>query len=218
MKNTITKSLQDIFSHEVLKFVIKIGGGAFLVTAITLYFTWGALSGFITSYLSWIPWEWLQTTGAGVATLALGYMIIIMVISIMTSFYIEPLLIKLAKKHYPQAEVVGSPNVSTSLFLSLKSGILFLLLFMFTFPIIFIPIVGQIYMLWLWSILIKSPTAYDVSSLFIADKKTIKAKTKRATFIAMIASIFNYVPLLNLFAPVFAQILFLHYILGNKEI
>ncbi len=218
MKNTISKSVQDIFSPEVLKFVIKIGGSAFLVTAIALYFTWGALSGFITSYLSWIPWEWLQTTGAGVATLALGYMIIIMVISIMTSFYIEPLLIKLAKKHYPQAEVVGSPNVSTSLFLSLKSGILFLLLFMFTFPIIFIPVVGQIYMLWLWSILIKSPTAYDVSSLFIADKKTIKAKTKRATFIAMIASIFNYVPLLNLFAPVFAQILFLHYILGNKEI
>ncbi len=216
MKNTLSKSLQDIFSPEVLKFVIKIGGGAFLLTAIALYFAWGALSAFITSYLSWIPWEWLQTTGASAATLALGYMIVIMVISLMTSLYIEPLLIKLAKKHYPQAPVVGSPNVGISVGLSLKAGVVFLLLFMFTFPLIFIPIIGQVYMLWLWSILIKAPTTYDVSSLFIADKQQIKAKTKKATLIAMIASLFNYIPLLNVFAPVFAQILFLHYILGKE--
>ena len=106
MKNTITKSLQDIFSPEVLKFVLKIGFVSVLFTGIFIYFFWGALSGFITSYLSWIPWEWLQTTGASVATIALAYMLIIIAISILTSLYVEPLLKKLAKKHYPQIKVV----------------------------------------------------------------------------------------------------------------
>ena len=218
MKNTITKSLQDIFSSEVILFVLKIGFGALISTGLFIYFFWSTLSSFITSYLSWIPWEWLQTTGAGAATIALGYMLIIIMISILTSLYAEPLLIKLAKKHYPDAQVVGSPNISTSIYLSIKSGVIFLLLFMFTFPIIFIPIVGQIYMLWLWSIIIKEPTAYDVSSLFIADKKIVKEKTKKSRIIAMIASLFNYVPVLNIFAPVFAQILFLHQILGKEKL
>jgi MFS family permease len=216
MKNTITKSLQDIFSPEVLKFVLKIGSVSVLLTGVFIYFFWGALSGFITSYLSWIPWQWLQTTGASVATIALAYMLIIIAISILTSLYVEPLLKKLAKKHYPQINVVGSPNIATSVYLSIKSGLIFLFIFMFTFPIIFIPIVGQVYMLWLWSILLKAPTVYDVSSLFISDKQTIKEKTRKSTLIAMIASLFNYVPVLNIFAPVFAQILFLHHILGKE--
>ncbi len=216
MNQTITKSLQDIFSKEVLLFVLKIGFGSIIITGIFIYLFWSTLSSFITSYLSWIPWEWLQTTGAGAATIALGYMLIIIMVSILTSLYAEPLLIKLAKKHYPNAKVVGSPNISTSVYLSIKSGVIFLLIFMFTFPIIFIPIVGQIYMLWLWSIIIKEPTAYDVSSLYIADKKIVKEKTKKSRIIAMIASLFNYVPVLNIFAPVFAQILFLHQILGKK--
>jgi uncharacterized protein involved in cysteine biosynthesis len=123
---------------------------------------------------------------------------------------------KLVKKHYPQTNVVGSPNIATSVYLSIKSGLIFLFIFMFTFPVVFIPIVGQVYMLWLWSILLKAPTVYDVSSLFISNKQTIKDKTKKSTLIAMIASLFNYVPVLNIFAPVFAQILFLHHILGKE--
>jgi uncharacterized protein involved in cysteine biosynthesis len=216
MKNIITKSLQDILSSEVILFVLKIGFGSIMITGIFIYLFWSTLSSFITSYLSWIPWEWLQTTGASAATIALAYMLIIITISILTSLYAEPLLIKLAKKHYPNTNVVGSPNISTSVYLSIKSGLIFLLIFMFTFPIIFIPIVGQVYMLWLWSIIIKEPTAYDVSSLFIADKKVVKEKRKKSRVIAMIASLFNYVPVLNIFAPVFAQILFLHHIFGKN--
>jgi len=217
MKQIITKSLQDIFSKEVILFVLKIGFGSIAITGFFIYFFWNTLSSFITSYLSWIPWEWLQTTGASVATMALAYMLIIIMISILTSLFVEPLLIKLAKKHYAKAEVVGSPNISTSIYLSIKSGLVFLLIFMFTFPIIFIPIVGQIYMLWLWSIIIKEPTVYDVSSLFISNKEIVKEKTKKSRVIAMIASLFNYVPVLNVFAPVFAQILFLHHILGKQQ-
>ncbi len=217
MNNIITKSLQDIFSGEVLLFVLKITFISLIATALFVWVFGGLLTGFITTYLSWIPWEWLQTTGASVATAAIAYMLFIVVISVVTSLMIEPLLIRLAKKHYPNATVVGSPNISTSIFLSIKAALIFLLLFLFTFPLLFIPIFGQVWMLWLWSIILKAPTAYDVSSLFISDKKIIKEKTKKSTLIAMIASLFNYIPILNIFAPVFAQILFLHHILGREN-
>jgi len=71
-------------------------------------------------------------------------------------------------------------------------------------------------MLYVWSILLKAPTVHDVGGLFITDKKELKAKRKKSNIIAMIASLFNYIPLLNIFAPIFSQIMFLHHILGKK--
>ena len=218
MTQTIKKSFKDILSGTVLLFVAKVTLIAAIVTYVIMAWLVGdSVNSFIASYLSWIPWEWLQTTGVKVASIAIGYMVFIIMISIVTSFMIEPLLIELAKKHYPQAKVVGAPNITTSILISLKSAVMMFIIFIFTFPVMFIPLVGAVYMLWLWSILLKKPTIYDVSSLFISDKKDIKERTKKSTLLSMIAAAFNYIPLFSIFAAVFAQILFLHYILGGKE-
>ncbi|HFQ62597.1 MAG TPA: EI24 domain-containing protein [Epsilonproteobacteria bacterium] len=223
MTQTIGKSFKDIISPTVLFFVTKVTLIAIAITAAILWLVGGSINSFIGNYLSWLPWEWLQTTGASVASMAISYMIFIIMISLVTSFLVEPLLIKLAKKHYPDTKVIGTPNISTSIFLSLKSAMIMFIIFIFTFPVMFIPLVGAVYMLWLWSILLKKPTIYDVSSLFISDKKDpkkakqIKAKTRKSTMLAMIAAGFNYIPVLNIFSAVFAQILFLHYILGKEE-
>ena len=218
MTQTIGKSFKDIISSTVLLFVAKVTFIAAIITYIIIVWLIGdSINSFIISYLSWIPWEWLQSTGAKVASMAISYMIFIIMISVVTSFMIEPLLIQLAKTHYPEAKVVGTPNITTSILISLKSAMMMFFIFMFTFPVMFIPLVGAVYMLWLWSILLKKPTIYDVSSLFISDKKEIKARTKKTTTLAMIAAAFNYIPVLSIFAAVFAQILFLHHILGEQK-
>ena len=217
MTQTISKSFKDIISKEVLFFVVQVSIISVAITAAVFFLVGDSFNAFIEGYLSWIPWEWLKTTAMSFTSVAVAYMLFITIISIVTSFMIEPLLIKLAQKHYPKTKVVGSPNITTSLMLSLKSALIFLVLFMFTFPMMFIPLVGAVWMLWLWSILLKAPTVYDVSSLFIEDKKEIKKRTKKSTVLAMIAAGFNYIPLLNIFAPVFAQILFLHHIIGKEE-
>ena len=217
MKQIITKSLQDMLSKDVVLFVLKIG---FISLAVTLFLTWslwGALTSLISTYLSWIPWEWLQTTGASVATFSVAYMLFIIIVALLTSLYSEKLLIALAKKHYPSLPVVGSANITTSILLTLKASIVFLLLFMITLPLLFIPMFGQVLILYLWSVLLKEPTIYDVGALFISDKQTLKEKRKKTRVLAMIAALFNYIPLLNIFAPVFAQILFLHHILKEEK-
>ncbi|SFV63351.1 Probable transmembrane protein [hydrothermal vent metagenome] len=217
MTHIITKSFKDIFSGNVLLFTLKVTLISAVITAVVVWLFGGILSSFIKNYLSWIPWEWLQTTGASVATIAVAYMLFIITIAIVTSLMVEPLLIKLAAKHYPDKPVVGSPSITKSLLLSLKAGVIFLLIFLFTFPVMFIPLVGAVWMLWLWSILIKEPTLYDVGSLFITDKTIMKQKKKKTTILAMIAAAFNYIPVINIFAAVFGQILFLHHILGEEE-
>ena len=218
MTQAIGKSFKDIISSTVLLFVMKVTFISALITYFLVVWLIGdTINSFIVSYLSWIPWEWLQTTGAKVASIAIGYMLFIVMLSVVTSFMVEPLLIKLAKKHYPDSRVIGTPNIAKSIIITMKSTLVTLVIFIFTFPIMFVPLIGAIYILWLWSILLKKPTIYDVSSLFISDKDEIKRRTKKSTTLAMIASSFNYIPLLNIFSAVFAQILFLHYILEDRE-
>ncbi|MEA3491595.1 MAG: EI24 domain-containing protein [Campylobacterota bacterium] len=216
MQSVISKSISDILSPTVLLFILKIGLSSILLWVIILWSSWDLYAGVIAIYIQKIPfvggWEWFQSGGAFVSALIVGYMLIIITISIFTSLLSEPLLIKLSKKHYPDQPIVGTPAIAISLYLSIKAGILFLLLFLFTFPVIFIPIVGQVWMLWLWSILIKEPNIYDVGALIVSDKHELKTQKKKAGLTAMIASLFNYIPLLNIFAPLFGQILFLHQI------
>lgn len=216
MKAIIVKSLKDIFSKEVILFVIKIGFASFTLSVLFIWIFWGGLSSFVASYLSWIPWEWLQTSGSKIITFVMGYMIFVIMVSLLTSLYSERLLIRLAKKHYPSRAVVGSADINGSLFVTLKSSLIFLFLFVLFIPFLFIPFIGQVVMLYLWSILLKEPTVYDVGSLFIENKKALKAQSKNTTILAMVASLFNYIPVMNIFAPIFAQIMFLHKILGSK--
>lgn len=213
----MTKSLQDILSKDVILFVLKIGFISLAATLLLTWNMWGVLTNIISSYLSWIPWEWLQTSGASVATFSVAYMFFIIIVALLTSLYSEKLLIALAKKHYPETQVLGSANITTSILLTLKASLVFLLLFIVTLPLLFIPLFGQVVILYLWSILLKEPTIYDVGALFINDKKVLKEKKKKTRVLAMLAALFNYIPLVNIFAPVFAQILFLHHILGKEN-
>ena len=220
MQKVIGKSLGDMLSPMVLGFVLKVGLGSILLWVVLLTLLWDSYAGWVASWIVKIPLigslEWIQSGGTIVFALIFGYMLIIITISILTSLYSEPLLIKLAKKHYAGVEIVGTPSISMSLLLTLKASTVFILLFILTIPLLFVPVLGQLWMLWLWSILIKEPTAYDVGSLFISDKILLREKRKKSRVIAVIASLFNYIPILNIFAPLFGQILFLHYSLRDR--
>jgi len=211
---TLSLGAKDIFSAEVIGFVLKVGLGSIVAWIGVLYIYWGEFLAIISSYLGFIPWEWLKTTGSAIATLLVGYMLIIITISILTSLYSEPLLKSLAKKHYGM-EATGSPNPMTSMIINIKASLVFMGLFLLLLPLLFVPILGQVVMLYIWSILLREPTIYDVGTLFVNDKERLKDKSKRARVLAMIASLFNYIPVLNIFAAIYAQILFMHHILND---
>ncbi|SFV63223.1 Probable transmembrane protein [hydrothermal vent metagenome] len=216
MIKTIGKTTKDILSLKVLTFIFTIGISSTLIWVIILWKFWEEFENFITSYLTWIPWDWALDTITYIAAPLVGYTMIIITISILTSLFSEKLLISLAKKHYPQHREIYSVPIMGSIFVTLKSIVVFIILFIILLPLIFIPIFGQVVMLYLWSILLKEPTVYDVGGLFISDKKLLKKRNKKSTPIAMIASLFNYIPILNIFAPIYAQIMFLHHILGKS--
>ena len=217
----LSKALQDILSPMVLGFVLKIGLASFAIWIAILGIFWDKFEGLIASLIAKIPyigsWEWFQESGAILSALIIGYTMVIITISILTSLFSEDLVYKLAKKHYPNIPPKQSGAIHRSIYYTIKATVVFIVAFILLFPFIFIPIIGQFVMLWLWSILIREPMIYDVGAIFGFDEDRLMKKAKKSRLIALIASLFNYIPILNIFAPLYAQILFMHYILNQDN-
>lgn len=210
MINSILKTFGDILSFKVVFFVLKIAILSLLATVAIMWGLWDMISSIISSYFSFMPYEWLKTSSMTLIKLVFGYIIFISLISMSTSIWSDDIIKDISIKHYPNIAPDGKPNISKVVFINLKATVIFLVLFVLALPIVFIPIIGQIVMLYLWSIQIKEPTAYDVGVLF--DKPD--ATSSRT--LALIASLFNYIPIINIFAPLFAAILFLHDFMRKK--
>jgi uncharacterized protein involved in cysteine biosynthesis len=218
----LAKAFRDILSPPVLGFILKVGLGSFLFWAVALWLFWEPFEKFVASWISMIPFignqEWFQASGAFLAAMALGYALVVVTVSLGTSMWSEKLLLKLAVREYPELSPAGSAKIHRSVYHALKAGAVFLLLFILTIPFIFVPVLGQVWMLWLWSILLREPTTYDVGVLFARNETELRRLSKKTRMISLVAAAFNYIPLLNLFAPLFAQILFLHHVLSeNRE-
>jgi len=220
MVNIFLKSLKDIFSPSVIGFIIKIGLSSVAIMVALLWIFWDSFSQLISKLVSMIPYigefEFVQSASSFLGALVVGYGLTIALISILTSLYSPKLLVKLAKKHYPYIKPNDYSKISKSLYYNIKSTLIFIVLLILFLPLIFVPIVGQIVMLILWAILIKDPTFYDVSSLFIKNENEYK-DDKSIWIVAIVASLFNFIPILNLFAPIFAQIMFMHWLLPRLK-
>ncbi len=205
MKEIIIKSLPDIISGSVIVYIVKVGLIAGALSLATAWAFSGMISSFVSSYLSWITWSWLQNLGSGFASTFAIYVLFTAFTVIITSMSSEKLLIRIAKRHYSDSIELGTPTVVKSALISLKSLLVFVVLFVPLLAVLFVPILGQIAMLWLWSILLNKPASYEVRTIFKLDKKI-----NHATKLSMLAALFNYLPILNLFSPIFTQIMFMH--------
>ena len=170
MGKIIIKSLRDLFNPIVLKFILKVGLGSFFGWIIVLYLSWDSFSALVSYLVSLIPYigkfEIVKSGSAFILALVTGYILITVTISALTSIYGIKVVAKLAKKEY-NIEAKDSSSLTKSLYYTIKATIIFLILFIIFLPIIvFVPIIGQIIMLFLWAILIKEPTLYDITALF----------------------------------------------------
>jgi len=215
----IAISFADIISPTVLGFVLKVGIASFAIWVLILGALWSEFELLVGGLISKIPYlgsfTWFQESGAVISAFLIGYTLIIITISILTSLFSDKILYKLAQKHYKNIPPRHEIPLKGSLYYTIKASLVFVVAFILLFPFIFIPVVGQFVMLWLWSILLREPTMYDISSLFGFDEKKIMKKSFKARVVALIASLFNYIPVLNIFAPLYAQIMFMHYILSE---
>jgi uncharacterized protein involved in cysteine biosynthesis len=217
----IQKTIQDILSPKVLIFIILVGSASVAFWVLPLWWLWGGIVHGTEWIAHLIPWtsSWKAAEGSDSfwTALKIGYIFVTITISIATAIWGESILHHIAQKHYPTLMASGTSKIHRSLYYNLKANIIFLLLLIVSIPFLFIPFIGKIILLYLWSIQIKEPTTYDVGALLDFDNSQIKSYAKKSRWMSLLSAALNFIPIVNFFVPLFAQILFLHLVLGDQE-
>ncbi|MDG6773849.1 EI24 domain-containing protein [Thiomicrorhabdus sp. ZW0627] len=156
------------------------------------------------------------TVIAGVLGVLLGSYLILLFAMIITGFMTDSLVKAVHDKHYPHTHYEGHGTMSGMLWKLLKFGLLMLLLFLVTVPMLFIPLIN---ILWFWLLgflFFRYSVVLDVGQVILPEKifNEVKSLGNWTSTLAL-AGFFalSLLPVLSLFAPVLAVIAMAHYYL-----
>lgn len=171
------------------------------------------ISGYIKNLLRIFPFQSIEEV---VSNLLLGFIFYSFYIA---SFYFSfvvfssKILEELKEDEYPEVETKKEFNIAKIVFINLRDFVIFLVGMIILYPLMFIPFVNILIIVFLWAILIKESLLQTVFMLFgkeEVDKKKILA-------FCIISVIFNFIPVLNFYAPAFGILSIFHYVMEKKE-
>jgi len=209
--------LRNVSKEKYTSFSLWVAFGSALFWTVVWFFKGDYIYHQFLKLLTWLPFETIEKGIAFLIGFYIIYNAIIVSMVFVTSLFSEPLIASIEKRHF-SAEPVVRDHLFTSIGYTIKDSLLFVLLSIVAFPLLFIPVINIFTQSALWMWLTKDTVSYDALSLTMAnvDKEQIKTHKKAVWFISFIATLFNFVPILNLFGPFFGEIAMFHYFKGLK--
>ncbi len=220
MTRALLKTLRDIFSPNVILFVLPIGIVSALVWFIPLWKLEEGLMQWISHLFTWIPSIGRYVKGDRYdsfwVTLATGHILISITVSIATALFGKNVLRNIARKHYAGFDHKGGSNPVKAIYHARKANCIFLCWLIVAFPLLFVPYIGAVWMMILWFLQLSRPTTYRVETLLDYDKDVLKKYRWKGRLVVLFSVLLNFIPIANFFTPLFAQIWYLHTILGEE--
>ncbi len=151
---------------------------------------------------------------AGILGVLLGSYLILLFAMIITGFMTDSLVKVVHDKHYPNVDYQGHGTMLGMLGKMLKFGLLLLLLFLLTFPMLFIPLVNIIWFWLLGFLFFRYALVLDVGQVILPENLFNEVKGLGdwpSTLVLGVFFLLSTFPILGLFAPVFGVIALAHY-------
>ncbi|MCF6173462.1 MAG: EI24 domain-containing protein [Campylobacteraceae bacterium] len=204
--------LRSVSKEKYTSFSLWVALGSTLFWTVVWFFKGDYIYAQFLKLLTWLPFETIEKGIAFLIGFYIIYNAIIVSMVFVASLFSEPLIVSVEKKHFDDTPVVRD-HLFSSIAYTLKDSLIFILLSIVAFPLLFIPVINIFIQIALWMWLTKDTVSYDALSLTMAnvDKAQIKAHRKAVWFIAFVATLFNFVPVLNLFGPYFGELAMFHY-------
>lgn len=168
---------------------------------------------FVGAILLWIVTT-VMAIVAGVLAFLLGSYLILLFAMLITAFMTDSLVKAVHDKHYPNVVYSGHGSTIGLLWKMLKYGLLLLLLFLLTIPMLFIPIVNIVWFWVLGFMFFRFSLVQDVGQVILPQPMFKEVKgIGNWTPTLTLGSLFllSTLPLLGLFIPVLAVIALSHY-------
>ncbi|AZV46125.1 hypothetical protein C3L23_02205 [Nautilia sp. PV-1] len=116
------------------------------------------------------------------------------------------------KNEYPDIEIPHKFSRVKIFYILIRDLFFFLVLLFLTYPLLFIPVLNIFVIIFLWSFLIKNALSESVKMEFGCDFEN----KKLVWFYSIFSVLFNFIPVVNLFAPAIGILSFSYYCMEQK--
>ena len=183
------------------------------------FLNWDMVYVQVEKVLAWFPFETLQ---AGVGTMLAAlifYNLFIATLSLVVLAMRHSFLRHLQERDYPYAIELDKTEHVPFWPAALRDLVLFFLFLALFFPLLFVPFVNVLVQVLLWAWLIREAYFLSAASYYVRRETIEELKRHEMVLwgIAFIASLLNLIPVINLFAPFLAQIIYFHWVMLSKE-
>jgi hypothetical protein len=188
-----------------------------LFWAVVWFFASDVIHQQLVKLLTWLPFETIEK---GIAFLIGFYIIysgIVMSMIFVASALNTTVLSAVQHKHFLYDSSFVDNEVKTIKYTFRDMGV-FILISLIAFPLFFIPVLNFIVQIVLWTWLVKDTFVYDTASMLTENptKEQLKAHKGAIWSISAITTLFNFIPVFNVFGPFFGEIAMYHYLREQK--
>ena len=221
--DALAKSFRDLFQFRVLWIVIWPMLAATLLWLVLGVTFWGAFSGWIANGLGYLgiqEWleglepRWVANAIQAVAHMILFVPLVFVTALLITAFFAMPALIRLVADHdYPQLKRENGGSVIGNLLNAVLAVGIFIAIWVFTLPLWFIgagvavPFIAATYLnqrLFRYDALAEHASSEEMKVMFSEYQSSWLG-------LGLLTGLLQFVPLLNLFAPVLTALAFIHF-------
>ncbi len=223
MVDALSRAFRDLFQFRILWIVLWP-----ILTAILMWFIlgvifWDIFSSWITSGLtaigiqSWLEGvepQWIAHTIQAGAHLILFVPLIFVTALVITALFAMPMLIRLvAERDYPQLERKNGGGIGGSLLNALLAICIFIAIWVLTIPLwligvgVITPFVAAAYLnqrLFRYDALAEHASHEEMKALVSANQSSLWG-------LGLLTGLTQFIPILNLFAPVLSGLAFIHF-------
>ena len=170
----------------------------------------------LLSFVTLVPWPWLQTMiafGAGLGLLAAFFFLVGPVIAMFAGLFLDKIAAKVEARHYPNDAIGKSLPTIPAFFFGLKYASIALAVNIIVLPLVFFFGFGAILLLAVNAYLISREYFEMAATRFMPPRAASALRQKNGIilfFAGLVPAAMSLVPILNFTVPLFATSYFVH--------
>jgi len=168
--------------------------------------------------LVWLPFQTVAEGSAWLLNFYILYGFYILSLYLLLAFYRKDFLEVVRDIEYPGFEWSEAKLKTRHSFVALRDALLFVVLTVVLMPLLLVPIVNVLIQLFLWAWLYRDANFRGTCALYCSEEEYKRLRQHRFVIwsIAFFSSILNFIPIINIFTPFYAQLVAFHWIMAEK--